>query len=92
MTTQIRTRLQDFALVAVAVFCTIAAFLWARNAFTSAAFIGAAVICAAVPVGVLLGKGNPKAWEPRVGLARNLLWTSVAVVIALFVLGSVYSA
>lgn len=92
MRTLTRTRLQDFALVALAVFCTIAAFLWARNAFTSAAFIGTAIICAAVPVGALLGKRNPTAWEPRVGLARKLLWVSVAVVIALFVLGSVDSA
>jgi peptidoglycan/LPS O-acetylase OafA/YrhL len=92
MTTQTRTRLQDVALVALAVFCTIAAFLWAHNAFASAAFIGTAIICAAVPVGALLGKRNPTVWEARVGLARKLLWASAAVVIALFVLGSVYPA
>lgn len=92
MTTPTRTRLQDLALAALAVFSTIAAFLWADNAFTATAFIGTAIICAAVPLGALLGRRNPTAWEPRLGLARKLLWASVAVVLACFVLGSVSSA
>lgn len=92
MRTPTRTRLQDLALVAVTVFSAIAAFLWAPNAYTAAAFIGTAIICAAVPAGALLGRRNPKAWEPRLGLARKLLWAAVAVVVVLFVLGSIASA
>ncbi|MET3172898.1 UNVERIFIED_ORG: hypothetical protein ABIB52_000726 [Arthrobacter sp. UYCu721] len=90
MKTETRDKVQDIALVALATYCMTAAALWAKNPFSLAAFIGTAIMGLAV-VGVMAQmKKNPKAWEPRMGLARRVVWTSTVVVVALFVLGHVF--
>jgi hypothetical protein len=80
-------RMQDIALVALSIYCILAAFLWAANPFSSAAFIGTALICAGVLVVMARAKKNPAIWAPRLAPARRVLWALVGITVALYVLG-----